>query len=364
MAVQNIDNLIKFVVASDRKDTHFLVYGHKGWIGNHIVKHIKYLQTKSNNIKLSLGKVRVSDRNEVEKEIKSIKPTHIISAIGRTHGTLNDGTKVTTIDYLESLDKTYDNVHDNLFAPMTLALLSIKHNIHLTYLGTGCIFHYEQILNNMDDCKDDDFYSKYNVNQVFKESDKPNFIGSQYSMMKGMTDQLMQIMEYSKNILNVRIRMPITDEIDCHRNLIGKLIKYKYIVNIPNSMTNLDELLPVMIDMAIKRKYGTIHLVNQGTICHDEILKMYKDIIDPSHEWKNISVDELKKKCNVKAERSNNALSTEKLLSWYPNKISHVRDSIHSTLLRIKQKMENEELSSTPTSTPDSSQEPKSPSNI
>ena len=114
-------------------------------------------------------------------------------------------------------------------------------------------------------------------------------------------------------------------------------MKYKNIVNVPNSMTNLDELLPIMIDMALTNKYGTIHLVNPGAICHDEILKMYKEIIDKDHEWKTINIDEMEKKCNVKAARSNNTLSTKKLLSWYPQiKPLNVCHSVNVYLFTIK----------------------------
>lgn len=102
-------------------------------------------------------------------------------------------------------------------------------------------------------------------------------------------------------------------------------------------MTNLDELLPIMIDMALTNKYGTIHLVNPGAICHDEILKMYKEIIDKDHEWKTINIDEMEKKCNVKAARSNNTLSTKKLLSWYPQiKPLNVCHSVNVYLFTIK----------------------------
>lgn len=161
-----------------KADIHFLLYGHRGWIGNHIVKHIENIQKKADsgyNIKISLGKVRVSNHIEVDEEIKAISPTHIISTIGRTHGTLEDGTRIENIDYLESMDKVYDNVHDNLYAPMALALLATKYKIHLTYLGTGCIFHYNT---------KDEGNCNYDLEQKFTEQDKPNFFGSQYSLIK------------------------------------------------------------------------------------------------------------------------------------------------------------------------------------
>eukprot|EP00484_Ammonia_sp_Unknown_P021654 CAMPEP_0197023986 /NCGR_PEP_ID=MMETSP1384-20130603/4646_1 /TAXON_ID=29189 /ORGANISM="Ammonia sp." /LENGTH=359 /DNA_ID=CAMNT_0042452307 /DNA_START=51 /DNA_END=1130 /DNA_ORIENTATION=- len=325
---------------TDTTAVHFLIYGHRGWIGGHIVRHLQSLQTKENpcsSIQITLSKCRVSDQSAVESEIQSVSPTHIISTIGRTHGVLADGTKVNTIDYLESLDKTQQNVHDNLFAPMMLALLCIKHGIHFTYLGTGCIYHYEE----KSAAENEESKSvSYNEQQVFTEEDKPNFFGSQYSTVKGFTDQLMQVVEYTRNVLNVRIRMPITDELDNPRNLIAKLVSYKRITRVPNSMSNLDELLPLMLDMALRRRFGTIHLVNPGSICHGEILKMYQELIDPQHEWQEIDVDELTKVCSVKAARSNNTLSTEKLEKWYPKQIKPIQESIRETLKRMKRNLE------------------------
>eukprot|EP01083_Nonionella_stella_P180052 641016_1 len=94
-AIQNLIHKLEQNYTYDIKNVRFLIYGHKGWIG---------------------GSVRVHNTAEVESEIESISPTHIICAIGRTHGTMDDGTKINNIDYLESLDKTMENVHDNLFA--------------------------------------------------------------------------------------------------------------------------------------------------------------------------------------------------------------------------------------------------------
>ena len=34
----------------------------------------------------------------------------------------------------------HQNINDNLYTPLSLAMFSDKHNIHFTYIGTGCIF--------------------------------------------------------------------------------------------------------------------------------------------------------------------------------------------------------------------------------
>ena len=55
------------------------------------------------------------------------------------------------------------------------------------------------------------------------------------------------------NVLNLRIRMPIIGE-DNSKNFITKITSYdKICINIPNSMTVLPELLPLVIKMMIKK---------------------------------------------------------------------------------------------------------------
>jgi dTDP-4-dehydrorhamnose reductase len=288
-----------------------LLYGHKGWIGNQLIKILQ-----NNNINIILGTSRVDNKEDVENEITTVKPTHIISTIGRTHGKI--GNKVyTTIDFLEQKGKTYENVRDNLFSPMILGLLCKKHNIHLTYLGTGCIFKY------------DDKHPYAQEINGFTEDSKPNFFDSSYSIVKGFTDELMHMID--ANVLNIRIRMPITS-CNSSRNFISKISTYEKICSIPNSMTVLDELLPIMVDMAKNKLTGTINLVNPGLISHNEILDMYKEIIDPSFTYKNFTIDEQSK--ILAAGRSNNYLDTSKLEKLYPN-VNNIRDAVRNTLLKM-----------------------------
>jgi nucleoside-diphosphate-sugar epimerase len=293
----------------------FLVYGVNGWIGN---KVYKLLQEKGAEV--VSGNCRVNDILKLEEEIKNVSPTHVISLIGRTHGTYND--KVYgTIDYLEQPGKLVENVRDNLFGPMVLGLLSKKHNFHFTYLGTGCIFEFD---------KDHPFGEEING---FDEKSLPNFFGSSYSIVKGFTDQLMHLMEDS--VLNVRIRMPITDEFN-KRNFITKITNYEKICSVPNSMTVLNELLPIMIDMAEKKISGTINLTNPGLITHNEILEMYKEIVDPEFKWSNFTIDEQSK--ILDSGRSNNYLDTTRLVSLYPE-VMGIKDSVRAILIKMKENL-------------------------
>lgn len=289
-----------------------LLFGHNGWIGS---KVLSILDEKS--IVVIKGKSRIDNIEDLENEILEFTPTHIITTTGRTSG-VHNGINYNTIDYLENDGKIVENLRDNLYGPLCLANLCKKYKIHLTYLGTGCIFHYDETHKFGED------------KNGFTENDEPNFFGSSYSVVKGYTDKLMH--QYDDTVLNVRIRMPITAE-NNPKNFITKILNYKYICSIPNSMTVLDELLPIMIDMLSKNTTGTINLVNPGLISHNEILEMYKEYIDPNYKWHNFSIDEQNK--ILLAKRSNNYLDTEKLVKLYPN-VQNIKESVRNCIMKMK----------------------------
>ena len=121
------------------------------------------------------------------------------------------------------------------------------------------------------------------------------------------------------------------------------MCSYTQIINIPNSMTVLPELLPYSIEMVstsrlksgcshcsrlgnlhvfalprlfwgglcpifqdlcaamntqAKRKLtGIMNFTNPGAVSHNEILELYKQYIDPDFTWKNFTVEEQAKVC-------------------------------------------------------------------
>ena len=264
-----------------------LIYGGKGWIGEQL---IQFLYNDFNSI---LSSVRADDEVGVANELDRIKPTHVLSIIGRTHGP-----GFSTIDYLEQSGKLVENVRDNLYAPLVLAIQCKMRNIHYTYFGTGCIF------------------SKPHTDGSYTEDSLPDFTGSGYSTIKGFTDRLMHSDMFNTNTLNIRIRMPITNTVN-PRNFITKITTYDKICSVHNSMTVLPTLLPILVDMMKNKTVGTINMTNPGVISHNEILEMYKEIVDPDFTWKNFTIEEQDK--ILASKRSNNYLDTSKLESMYPD---------------------------------------------
>lgn len=293
-----------------------LIYGHNGWIGQQVIQLLNKENSKNNsNITFYCSQYRVDDEHNIEKELLEINPTHMLCLVGRTHGIIDDK-EYTTIDYLEQPGKLYENVRDNLYSPVFLALLAKKHNKHLTYLGTGCVFNY------------DDTHPFGLEENGFTEQNKPNFFGSSYSIVKGFTDLLMHQME--SNTLNLRIRMPITSDLSA-RNFISKILHYKKICSIPNSMSVLPDLLPTMLDMMKNNELGTFNFTNPGLISHNEILTMYRDIVNSSFTWENFTIEE--QNMILDSKRSNNFLDTTKLESKY--KVPNIKESVKKILSEL-----------------------------
>lgn len=308
---------------------HLLVYGHKGWIGQQFTNLCEKF-----HIQFSRGQARCDNFDTVRSEIQQAKSrgvTHVISFIGRTHGTVNN-TTFNTIDYLEQKGKLCENLQDNLCAPLVLANVCKSQNVHYTYLGTGCIFTYDNV----------EHLEGVEANG-FTEESSPNFHGSSYSVVKGYTDTFMRHM-FSDTVLNLRIRMPITGTVN-KRNFITKITRYEKICNMPNSMTVLPELLPMIFDLMQRQIVGTLNFTNPGLISHNEILTMYRDIVDPSFSWKNFTVEE--QNAVLQSERSNNFLDTTRLQVLCPY-VLPIKESVRNCLQEYKRQL----LSSLPPEPP------------
>ena len=280
----------------------FLVYGGKnGWIGQKIVALLK----EQRQI-VYAAEARLENRCDVDAEILRLNPDYIINCAGIT-GTPN-------VDWCETHQQ--ETIRTNIIGTLTLADVAYQHGIHLTNFGTGCIYEY-------------DADHPIGSGKGFTEEDKPNFDGSFYSKTK---IQLEMLLNSYPNVLNLRLRMPISS--DLHpKNFITKITKYQKVINIHNSMTILDDLLPVAIQMTQRELKGNYNFVNPGTISHNQILDLYRKYIDPKFTYKNFTVEEQDK--ILKARRSNNELDASKLLKEFPD-IPPIQQSIVSVFKKMQ----------------------------
>ena len=142
--------------------------------------------------------------------------------------------------------------------------------------------------------------------QSFTEEDVPNFEGSYYSRTKFISEKILSDFD----TLLIRLRMPI-DGRPGPRNLLTKLLRYKQIVNIPNSITVIDDLLSITKQLMDKNQTGIFNVVNKNPITHGELLKIYEEISNKKLDYELIDPESLDQ--ITLAGRSNCVLSTEKL---------------------------------------------------
>jgi 3,5-epimerase/4-reductase len=286
----------------------YLLFGKNGWIGGKLTELLK-----ADGKTFYLADSRTQNRESVIAEIEKYKPTHILNAAGVT-GRPN-------VDWCE--DHRQETIRTNVIGCLTMADLAEQYNIHHTLYATGCIFEYDE---------------EHTIGgKGFTEEDAPNFHGSYYSHTKAMVEELLK--EY-KMTCTLRVRMPISDDL-ASRNFLTKIIKYEKVVNVPNSMTTLTDMLPVSLKMAEKKLCGIYNFCNPGAISHNECLDLYKKHIDADYTYQNFTLEEQAQ--ILKAGRSNNTLDHTKLVASVPEMdIPEIHVAVENCFKRMRVNLENE----------------------
>jgi len=194
----------------------------------------------------------------------------------------------------------------NTALPILLADACAKKSIHLIQIGSGCIFFGKSPNYAMPPG-----YNSYHtgsnewMDTGWKEDDFAN-PKSYYSKSKYACDLMLGGFS---NVTTLRIRIPISTK-NNPRNTINKLINYKQVIDIPNSMTFMHNLVSC-VDWAIKQsKTGTFHVVNPQPLTPAQIMREYQKYV-PSHSFEII--DEVQLDKIMIAKRSNCIINGDKL---------------------------------------------------
>jgi len=250
-----------------------VVFG-TGFLGKRLAEHLGYDATPR-------SKVDLLDARALEDFLESQSPDVVINAAGRT-GRPN-------IDWCET--NRLETFKSNVIAAMNLAAACSERGIYFVHLGSGCI------------------YQGDNGGKGFSETDEPNFFGPQYYANTKIVAEK-GLAQLPGEILQLRIRMPIDDR-PHERNLIDKLAKYPQVIDVQNSMTTVPHMLDAIKELIAKEGTGIFNLVNPGTISAYEIMELYREIVDPSHEFQLMSLDALNRV--TLGKRSNCYLNTDAL---------------------------------------------------
>jgi len=246
----------------------FLIFG-RGFIGSRIAEEFD---------------CRISDRKiysiqDAEEEINKFSPEIIINSIGYTGRNVNDC----------ELDKD-KTLTANAFAPIVLSEAALRNNIRLVHISSGCIFNFD-----------------YSKDEPIRDDKTPDYFDLFYSRSKIYSEQALRILSQKYPILIVRIRVPL-DNRPHPKNLLDKLINYKRIIDLPNSVTYVPDFMSALGHLIKEEARGIYNVVNKGALKYPQLMEIYKRHV-PNFEYRVIGYKELG------LVRTNVILSTTKLES-------------------------------------------------
>lgn len=243
-------------------------------------------------LQCSITSQKITRYSQIASLIKKHRPSIIINCIGHTGKNNVDGCE-------QDLDKT---LFSNTYIPILLAEAAMRHNIKLIHLSSGCIFNYN-----------------YGKSKPISEQIDPDYFKLFYSRSKIYSERMLNKLPNHSNILTLRIRIPLDDQ-PHPRNLLNKLIKYRKVINVPNSITYIPDFIKALKFLIRKKAHGIYNITCKGALLYPDLLDEYQKY-HPEFKYKIISLKQLK------LDRTNLVLSTKKLeRSGY--KLRHIKDVI------------------------------------
>lgn len=202
--------------------------------------------------------------SDAERLVKKYKPKIIINCIGITG-------KRNVDDCEQELDAT---LLANSFVPVILAEVALRHNIKLVHISSGCIYHYD-----------------YKKDRPITEAKTPDFFDLFYSRTKIYSEAALNILSSKYPILIVRIRIPLDDR-PGPKNTLDKIIRYKKIIDIENSVTYIPSLVKAVKHLIRINAKGIYNVVNEGGLNYARLLDVYKKYF-PGYEYEVVPFNKL-----------------------------------------------------------------------
>jgi len=224
----------------------------------------------------------ISDRHiysfkDAQELVKKFNPQIIVNCIGHMGRNVDDC----------ELDKN-KTLFANTFIPIILAEVALRYNIRLVHISSGCIYHYD-----------------YSYDEPIEEDKTPDYFGLFYSRTKIYSERALEVLVRKYPILILRPRIPL-DNKPHSKNLLTKLINYRKVIDIPNSITYIPDFIQALKHLIKIDARGIYNMTNKGALRYPELLEVYKKYV-PEFKYQIIDFKELR------LERTNLILSTRKL---------------------------------------------------
>jgi 3,5-epimerase/4-reductase len=246
----------------------FLIFG-RGFIGDRLREEFG----------CPVSARKIFSFKDAQEEIDKFSPSAIINCIGHTGLVVDDCEK--------NIEKT---LISNAFVPLILAEAALRNRIRLVHISSGCIYHFDYSL----------------PDKPIVEDRIPDYFDLFYSRTKIYSERSLDAaIKKGYPILIARIRIPL-DNRPHQKNILTKLINYKKVIDIPNSITYIPDFICGLKYLIRINAEGIFNMVNKGALRYPELMDIYKKYT-PSFKYKLVDYEDLH------LTRTNLVLSTKKL---------------------------------------------------
>ena len=242
----------------------------------------------------------VDDIDNLANKIQQKNITHVIYDNRKSCGQ-----NLWNTSYIE--DKLEENLRFNLVYPILAANICQTMIMHFTHIGEGCIF------------KD-------------ANSMEPDLKVSNHSLVNIYNEKLTN--ELFENTLYLRIRYPVSGDFkpNCH---LMKLLSYKNTLDTDNSITVVEDIMPIFIELLNKKKTGCLNMFGNNGVNSVDVLLKLKEKFD---SMVNFSVITKEHHNRIVGERSNGVFQNNDLQKFcFANKIElpNTNESINNTIEKM-----------------------------
>lgn len=277
---------------SSTKKVKYLVFG-AGQVAGFIQEYFDDVHVSSAD---------VTKLDEIERDLKIYKPEFCINTAA-----------MTSLEWCE-LNKL------KAFEINTLGALYVwemckKHKVFLCHFSSGCI------------------YSSKSIKEIYSEGDVPN-PECYYSWTKVWSENLLGS---DKSLLIVRPRVVISAKVD-PRNTLSKWLTFSHFITEQNSVTILEDFIPLLKKVINRRLNGVYNMVNKGTISPFDVAKILKREIKNDLVIKKTNLEEVNR--NLIARRVAAILSDRKLESAGFS-LPDVHESLNKIIAAYKLNLKN-----------------------
>ncbi len=286
-----------------------LLLGASGYVGTTFQS---YLIHKGVDFKtLSLTNPARPTRAVLREAIKELKPEFLINCAGYTGKPNVDASEQQKLICIEA----------NLTLPGIISEACAEAGIPWGHVSSGCIFT-----------------GRREDGTGFDEEDEPNFDFrhnncSFYSGTKALAEEI--IAESGDHYI-WRLRIPF-NEVDSPRNYLSKIMAYEQLLDVENSISQLDEFVKACWKCWEKRiPYGTYNITNPGVVSTREVAALIQSHgFCPDKEWKYFKDEAEFLEKAAKTPRANCVMDSSKIMNEGIH-LTEVHDAIHQALTNWK----------------------------